>query len=118
MIYGWLGNYLERLEKMDTKRLSLQFSFALFALVVSACQQSQQSQTSLLDKLTEVQERCTLIVAIDPAYPPQSEITPGATRASDTLCTAEQLTRGELGGCDVEVAREIAKQLEEIDIVY
>ena len=97
---------------MNTKKLSLQISFFLVALVVSACQQSQQSQTSQLDKLTEVQERGTLIVAIDPAYPPQSEIMPGATRAPDTLCTVEQLTTGELGGFDVEVATEIAKRLE------
>ena len=96
---------------MKTKKLSLQFSFVILTLVLSACQQSQQSQTSPLDKLTEIQERGTLIVAIDPAYPPQSEIMPGATGASDTLCTLEQLTTGELGGFDVEVATEIAKRL-------
>jgi len=97
---------------MDAKKLSLRFSFVLIALVVSACQQSLQSQTSPPDKLTEILESDTLIVAIDPAYPPQSAIMPGATRASDTLCTVEQLTKNEVGGFDVEVAKEIAKRLE------
>jgi hypothetical protein len=107
MIYGWLGSCLGKVEKMDAKRLSLRFSFALITLVVSACQQSQQSQTYPPDKLKEILERGTLIVAIDPAYPPQSEIIPGATRASDTLCKVEQFTASELDGFDVEVAKEI-----------
>ena len=97
---------------MNTKKLSLQISFVLITLVSSACQQSQQSQKSFLDKLTEIQERGTLIVSIDPAYPPQSEIMPSATRDPDTLCTLEQLTSSELDGFDVEVSKEIAKRLE------
>ena len=97
---------------MKTKKLSLQFSFVILTLVLSACQQSPQAQKSSQDKLTEIQDRGTLIVAVDPAYPPQSEIKPGATRTVSTLCTLEQLTGGELGGFDVEVAMEIAKRLE------
>jgi polar amino acid transport system substrate-binding protein len=96
---------------MNTTKLSLLLLLVALALVISACQQSPQSQTSQLDKLTEIQERGTLAVAIDPAYPPQSEIMPGATRASDTLCAVDQLTTSELQGFDVEVAAEIAKRL-------
>jgi len=89
-------------------RLPLLFVLAGIALALSACQQSTQSQTSSLDKLTEIQKRGTLVVAIDPAYPPQSEIRPGAARAADTQCAIDQLTTGELRGFDVEVAAEIA----------
>ena len=94
---------------MNIKKLSLIFLTVALILIISAC---QQSQTSSPDKLTEVQERGTLVVAIDPAYPPQSEIRPNATRASETLCTLGQFTAGELGGFDVEVATEIAKRLD------
>jgi len=96
---------------MNTTRVSLLFLLVTIALAVSVCQQSTQSQTSQLDKLTEVQERGTLVVSIDPAYPPQSEIKPGAARALDTGCAADQLTTGELSGFDVEVAVAIAKRL-------
>jgi len=94
---------------MNITKLSLIFLTVALLLIISAC---QQSQTSSPDKLTEVQERGTLVVAIDPAYPPQSEIMPNATRTKDTLCKVEQLTTGELGGFDVEVATEIAKRLD------
>jgi len=97
---------------MNTKKLFLIFLTAVLTLIISTCQQSQQSQTSPLDKLTDVQKKGTLVVAIDPAYPPQSEIRPDATRAADTLCTLEQFTTGELGGFDVDVATEIAKRLD------
>jgi len=96
---------------MNTIRLSLPHLFVAIVLVVSACQQSPQAQTSQLDKLIEIQERGTLIVAIDPAYPPQSEIRPGAARAPDTDCAVDQLTTSELLGFDVEVAAEIAERL-------
>lgn len=93
---------------MNTTRASLLISLVVITLVVSACQQSTQSQ---LDKLAEIQERGKLVVSIDPAYPPQSEINSTATRALDTNCTADQLTASELSGFDVAVAVEIAKRL-------
>ena len=94
---------------MNIKKLSLLFLTVALISITSAC---QQFQTSSPDKITEIQERGTLVVAIDPAYPPQSEIMPNATRTADTLCKVEQLTTGELQGFDVEVAKEIAKRLE------
>jgi len=90
-------------------KLSVIFFLIAVLAIVSSCQQGSISQ---IDKLNEIQERGTLVVAIDPAYPPQSEIRPDGTRASDTLCTLEQLTSSELQGFDVEVAKEIAKRLE------
>jgi len=95
---------------MNTKR-SILYSLVAIALVVSGCQQSPQLQISQLDKLTEIQDRGTLVVAIDPAYPPQSEIGPGAARTVDTGCAIDQLTAGELLGFDVQVAAEIAKRM-------
>jgi polar amino acid transport system substrate-binding protein len=92
-------------------KLSLLYLLVAIALVVSACQQSPQLQISQLDKLTEIQDRGTLVVAIDPAYPPQSEIRPGAARTVDTGCAIDQLTAGELLGFDVQVAAEIAKRM-------
>ena len=96
---------------MNAARLSLLSLLTAMAVAVSACQQSTQSQTAQLDKLTEIQKRGTLVVSIDPAYPPQSEIVPGAARTLDTQCTVDQLTAGELSGFDVEVAAGIAKRL-------
>lgn len=96
---------------MNTARLPLLFLLVAIALAVSACQQSTQSQSSQLDKLTMIQQKGTLIVSIDPAYPPQSEIISGAVRTQDTQCAADQLTTSEMSGFDVEVATEIAKRL-------
>ena len=96
---------------MNTTRVSLLFWQAAIALAVSTCQQSTQSQASQLDKLTEIEEKGTLVVSIDPAYPPQSEINSTAIRVPDTRCTVDQLTTNELSGFDVEVAVEIAKRL-------
>jgi polar amino acid transport system substrate-binding protein len=93
---------------MNTTRVPLLFSLVVITLAVSACQQSTQSQ---LDKLSQIQERDTLVVSVDPAYPPQSEINSNATRAPDTKCTIDQLTANELTGFDVDVAVEIAKRL-------
>jgi len=95
---------------MNTTKLSL-LLLVTITMMVTACQQGIQSQTSPPDKLTEVQERGTLVVAIDPAYPPQSEIRPGAARAPDTQCAVDQLTTSELLGFDVDVATEIAERL-------
>ncbi len=63
------------------------------------------------DKLAEINERGRLIVSTDPAYPPQSELRPGATRATSTKCAATEYTASELMGFDVDVAVEIAMRL-------
>ncbi len=89
------------------------FSIALCMLLVlgillSAC---GIVKSEAKDQLQEVQNRGVLIVSTDPAYPPQSQLVEGAQRPADTKCTSDQRTANELQGFDIEVAKEIAKQL-------
>ena len=63
------------------------------------------------DKLAEVLQRDSLIVATDPAYPLQSDLIEGARRAAPTKCVSDQLTAAELGGFDIEVSVEVATRL-------
>jgi len=72
---------------------------------------TQPPPTTVPDKLAEILDRGTLIVSTDPAYPPQSELTEGATRAADTKCAADQHTASELAGFDIDTAVEIARRL-------
>ncbi len=92
-------------------RTPIRIGLTLLALMVMSCQPISPTINSASDLLTAIQERGTLVVSIDPAYPPQSEIKPDATRALDTKCTLDQLTTTELQGFDVEVAQEIALRL-------
>lgn len=55
--------------------------------------------------------RGTLVVATDPAYPPQSELKPGATCAVNTKCAPTEYTANEFTGFDVDMAVEIARWL-------
>ena len=96
---------------MNSPKIPILLLVFITLLVVSACQPGAQSQGSHLDKLAQVQEKGTLVVSIDPAYPPQSEIKPGAARSPDTDCKADQLTAGELVGFNVQVAVELATRL-------
>lgn len=91
------------------------FAFALCLIVVSsilmaACGGSAQQQSSA-DLLSEIQQRGTLVVSTDPAYPPQSQLVEGATRPDNSKCTSDQRTANELQGFDIEAAKEIAKRL-------
>jgi polar amino acid transport system substrate-binding protein len=63
------------------------------------------------DLLAKITARGTLVVATDPAYPPQSELVSGAARAADTKCASNEYTAVELTGFDVETAVEIARRL-------
>ena len=96
---------------MSAQRLPSILFVVMLTLVISTCQQNPEPQTSQLDTFMKVQERGTLIVAIDPAYPPQSEIKPDGSRAPGTLCRVDQFTSSELRGFDVQVAVEIARRL-------
>jgi polar amino acid transport system substrate-binding protein len=107
----WFIIEQEKIGKMKMKRYSLQITLVLLVLLLPACQPAGEATTSPVEALSEIQARGTLIVSIDPAYPPQSEIKPDATRAPDTKCALEQLTSTELQGFDVDVALEIAKRL-------
>jgi polar amino acid transport system substrate-binding protein len=63
------------------------------------------------DLLAKITTRGTLVVATDPAYPPQSELEPGATRAANTKCAPTEYTADEFTGFDVGTAVEIARRL-------
>jgi polar amino acid transport system substrate-binding protein len=63
------------------------------------------------DLLAKITMRGTLVVATDPAYPPQSELKPGATRATNTKCAPTEYTANEFTGFDVDAAVEIARRL-------
>jgi polar amino acid transport system substrate-binding protein len=81
--------------------------FVVLGMVLSAC-----GGTATADnKLEEILARGTLIVSTDPAYPPQSELVEGGTRAADTKCASDQHTSSELTGFDIDVAVAIAEKL-------
>lgn len=89
-------------------------AFALCLILISsilmtACGGSAQPDSA--DLLSEIQQRGTLVVSTDPAYPPQSQLVEGVTRPENTKCTGDQRTANELQGFDIEVAKELAKRL-------
>lgn len=63
------------------------------------------------DKLAQIQARGTLVLATDPAYPPQSFAVEGAARRTDTRCASNQLTAREVSGFDVDTAVKVAAAL-------
>ncbi len=63
------------------------------------------------DKLAEILERGALIVATDPAYPPQSDLIEGAKRSGLTKCGSDQYTATQFRGFDIAVAMQIAERL-------
>jgi polar amino acid transport system substrate-binding protein len=90
-------------------------------LLVAACSSSDGTTSSApttsaaadpsTDKLAQVQARGTLILPTDPAYPPASFAVKGAERASETLCSENQLTGPEVDGYDVAVSKLVAAAL-------
>lgn len=79
------------------------------SILMTACGGSAQPDSA--DLLSEIQQRGTLVVSTDPAYPPQSQLVEGVTRPENTKCTGDQRTANELQGFDIEVAKELAKRL-------
>ena len=94
------------------------FVFALLTIMVillASCDGEDQAvpmQTASNDLLTRIISRGTLVVATDPAYPPQSEINPQGKRDSNTKCAPTELTADELTGFDIATAVEIAQRLD------
>ncbi|MBI3286633.1 MAG: transporter substrate-binding domain-containing protein [Chloroflexi bacterium] len=79
------------------------------ALVLAACAPAAPPAPTGL--LADILARGTLVVSTDPAYPPQSELVEGPTRAANTQCASDQHTATEFTGFDIDVAVEIAKRL-------
>jgi polar amino acid transport system substrate-binding protein len=63
------------------------------------------------DKLAQVQARRTIVLPIDPGYPPLSFTVEGVERSTDTRCAETQLTGQEVDGYDVAVGKEVAEAL-------
>jgi len=92
------------------------FAFALLAIMVTlltSCGESQAvpTPTASNDMLAKIVTRGTLVIATDPAYPPQSELNSDGTRAANTKCTPTELTANELTGFDIATAVKIAQHL-------
>jgi len=63
------------------------------------------------DKLGEVLSRGRMIIATDAAYPPNSELVPGARRKGGTRCDRSEFTADEFTGYNIAVATEVARRL-------
>lgn len=63
------------------------------------------------DKLAQVEARGTLVLATDPAYPPQSYAVKGAPRLTVTKCANNQLTGNQIAGYDADVSKLVARAL-------
>lgn len=63
------------------------------------------------DKQSEILARGRMIIATDAAYPPNSELVPGAVRKAGTQCDRSEFTVNEFTGYNIAVATEIAQRL-------
>lgn len=63
------------------------------------------------DKLAAVLARGTLVLSMDPEYPPQSSLVDGAQRPADTKCTPNQLAANEVQGYDADTGKLVAERL-------
>jgi len=86
------------------------FTFlVVISLLLAACGGAATQEPA--DLLAEITQRGTLLVATDPAYPPQSELVETAQRPADTKCASDQKTAAELVGFDISTAVEIANRI-------
>lgn len=81
----------------------------VLALALSACGGAQQSTADNL--LDAIKERGYILVSTDPNYEPQSFLNTDGKRPSDTKCPSDTLTAAEMQGFDVDVAKEVGKEL-------
>jgi polar amino acid transport system substrate-binding protein len=63
------------------------------------------------DKLDDILARGKMVIATDAAYPPNSELKPGANRSAATKCARNEYTANEFTGYNIAVAVEIANRL-------
>lgn len=93
-------------------------AFAVVAVaILAACSASPPAATTTpsldaaRDKLAQIRARGTLLLPVDPAYPPASFAVAGARRPADTHCSSDQLTGAEVDGYDVATGKLIAAAL-------
>ncbi len=98
---------------MDKKHSTLLILLVVMGFLHTSCTSdlSATMPVSSNDLLEKIIVRGTLVIATDPAYPPQSELIEGATRALNSKCAPNQYTADELIGFDVDTAQEIARRL-------
>jgi polar amino acid transport system substrate-binding protein len=71
----------------------------------------QRATDASNDKLAQILARGTVIMATDPAYPPQSYLVKSAKRPAHTKCAANQLTGNQMAGYDADTSKLVAKGL-------
>lgn len=98
------------MESTLSRRLALAALLALTVGTLLGCA-GQDKAVPAADKLAQVQDRGTLVLSTDTAYPPQSFGVDGATRAATTKCAANQLTAPEVDGMDVATGKAVAAAL-------
>ena len=79
------------------------------ALVLTACGGGADAKADNL--LDAIKQRGYILVSTDPNYEPQSFLNPDGKRPSDTKCPSDALTTAEMQGFDVDVAKEVGKDL-------
>ena len=92
------------------------FSSLLFLLLISsACIPAAGSPASSAQspsgKLGAVIKAGVLVIATDPAAPPQSQLNKDQPRSPGTHCNLTQYTANQLTGFDIEVGKELARRL-------
>jgi len=98
---------------MNTKLSTSLTCLVAVSLLLTSCSGSSSTPIPAQsnDLLEKILARGTLVIATDPAYPPQSEVIEGATRDATSKCAPTEYTERELTGFDVETAAEIAQRL-------
>ncbi|MEO8354819.1 MAG: transporter substrate-binding domain-containing protein [Chloroflexota bacterium] len=86
--------------------------FFLAGLVLAGCIPSVDiPRATPVDKIAEIQARGTLVIATDPDYTPQSRLIVNSERQADSQCKPTQYAANQFEGFDVDVAKEVARQL-------
>ena len=99
------------------RRIRLALTALVIAATVCGCGSSAaQGGTSstgdpTADKLAQIESRGTLVLATDPAYPPQSFRVPGARRLVQTECSPNQMTGNQIAGYDADTSKLVARAL-------
>lgn len=89
-----------------------QVIIAVMGFTLAACTFSvNEPAVSPVDKLAEIQARGTIVIATDENYLPQSQLISGSPPFPGTKCESTQYSANQFQGFDVEVAKELAKQL-------
>jgi polar amino acid transport system substrate-binding protein len=99
---------------MEKKHINLLILLLVVSVLHAGCADllTTTMPVSSNDLLEKILARGTLVIATDPAYPPQSELIEWATRKQNSKCAPNEYTADELTGFDVETAKEIARRLE------